>query len=100
MHGKQRATRSLTCKWRNTIMSNTHEIESGNAGLPLRKLRGITTWGARTLSLICAVLILSGATNIPESKQSPAKNTPTEAMRATVDQALGILQDQELRKPG
>ena len=78
-------------------MSSTYGIGSGNVGFPFRGLRGITTWGTRTLSLVCAVLILLGATNIPGS-QPPAKNTPTEAMRATVGQALEILQDQELRK--
>jgi phospholipid transport system substrate-binding protein len=80
-------------------MSFTNGIGSGSVGFSLRESRGITTWGTRTLSLMCAVLILLGATNIPESKQSPAKNTPTEAMRITISQALGILQDQELQKP-
>ncbi|HEY6262678.1 MAG TPA: ABC transporter substrate-binding protein [Nitrospiraceae bacterium] len=77
-----------------------HGMGFGSFGFPLRELRGITTCGStRTLSLIGAVLILLGATNIPESKQSPAKHTPTEAMRITVGQAIGILQDQELQKP-
>jgi len=81
-------------------MSNTHEIESGNVGFPLRILRGTTTCGTSILSLMCAVFILLGATNIPESKTSSTKNTPMEAMRSTVGQALGVLQDQELQKPG
>jgi phospholipid transport system substrate-binding protein len=80
-------------------MSSTHGIGSGNVWFLFRGLRGITTCGASILSLMCAVLILLGPTNIPESKASSTKNTPMEAMRATVGQALGILQDQELQKP-
>ena len=80
-------------------MSNTHEIESGNVGFPLRMLRGTTTCGKSILSLMCALLILLGTTNIPESKASSTKNTPMEAMRSTVGQALGVLQDQELQRP-
>ena len=80
-------------------MSSTHVIGSRNVCFLLRGLRGITTCGTRILSLMCAVLILLGTTNIPKSEASSTKNTPMEAMRATVGQALGILQDQELQKP-
>jgi phospholipid transport system substrate-binding protein len=36
---------------------------------------------------------------MPESAQSSPQPSPTEAMRTTVNQALGVLRDQELKKP-
>ena len=80
-------------------MSSTHRIGSGDVGFPLREMRGLKTLGPLSFWLMCATSILSGATSIPESKPLPAKGTPTEAMRTTVSQALGVLQDQELKKP-
>src|SRR5574341_1279722 len=80
-------------------MSSTNHIGSQNVGFPLCKKRGLKTLGTRSVWLICATPILLGTTSIPESKPSPAKATPTEAMRTTVSQALGVLQDQDLKKP-
>jgi phospholipid transport system substrate-binding protein len=80
-------------------MSSTHRIGSGDVGFPLREMRGLKTLGPLSFWLMCATSILLGATSIPESKPLPAKGTPTEAMRTTVSQALGVLQDQELKKP-
>jgi phospholipid transport system substrate-binding protein len=80
-------------------MSCTHRIGSGDVGVPLRKMRGLKTLGPLSFWLICATAILVGATSIPESKPLPAKGTPTEAMRTTVSQALGVLQDENLKKP-
>jgi phospholipid transport system substrate-binding protein len=80
-------------------MSSTHRIGSGDVGLPLRALRGVKTFGPLSLWLMCATSILLGTSCIHESKPSPAQGAPTEAMRATISQALGVLQDQELKKP-
>ena len=80
-------------------MSSTHRIDSGDVGFPLREMRGLKTLGPLSFWLLCATSILLGATSIPESKPLPATGTPTEAMRTTVSQALGVLQDQELKKP-
>lgn len=80
-------------------MSSTHRIGSGDVGFQLREMRGLKTFGPLSFWLLCATSILLGATSIPESKPLPAKGTPTEAMRTTVSQALGVLQDQELKKP-
>ena len=99
MDGSQRATRCLTFKWGSTRMSSTHRIGSGHLGFPLRALRGLKTLGSFSLWLMCATSILLGTSCIPGSKPSPAQGAPTEAMRTTVSQALGVLQDQELKKP-
>jgi phospholipid transport system substrate-binding protein len=80
-------------------MSSTHQSSSGDVGFPLREMRGLMTLGPLSFWLMCATSILLGTTSIPESKPSPAKGTPTEAMRTTVSQALGVLQDKELKKP-
>jgi len=57
----------------------------------------------RALILLLGIVLLSfsaglGATSAPESKPLPAKGTPTDAMRTTVSQALGVLQDEDLKK--
>jgi phospholipid transport system substrate-binding protein len=62
-------------------------------------MRGLKALGPLSVWLMCATPILLGTTSIPESKPSPGKNSPTEAMRTTVSQAIGVLQDQELKKP-
>ena len=80
-------------------MSRMYQTASGDGGVPLRKTRGLKTLAPLSFWLMCATSILLGATNTPESKPLPAKGTPTEAMRITVSQALGVLQDQELKKP-
>ncbi|MDE3048439.1 MAG: ABC transporter substrate-binding protein [Nitrospirota bacterium] len=80
-------------------MSITHRIGSGDVGFPLREMRGLKTRGPLSFWLMCATSIFLGATSIPESKPLPAKGTPTEAMRITVGQALGVLQDEDLKKP-
>jgi phospholipid transport system substrate-binding protein len=80
-------------------MSRTHRIVSGHVGFPLRELRGIKTIGPLSLWVMCATSILVGTSCIPESQPLPATGAPTEAMRTTVSQALGVLQDQELKKP-
>ncbi len=80
-------------------MSSTHRIGSGDIWFPLREMRGLKTLGSRALWIMCAASILLGTSCIPEPKPSPAQGAPTEAMRTTIRQALGILQDQELKKP-
>lgn len=80
-------------------MNSMHWIGSGDVGFPLRELRGLKTFGACALWIMCTTPILLGCTSIPESKPSPTKGAPTEAMRSTVSQAIGVLQDQELKKP-
>lgn len=54
-------------------------------------------------ALACTLAVsflLSGCTTSRlESQPSTAEGTPTEAVRTTVSQALGVLQDQELKKP-
>lgn len=80
-------------------MNSTHRISSGHVGFPLRELRGLKTLGPLSLWLMCTTSILLGTSCIPASQPLPAKGSPTEAMRTTVGQALGVLQDQELKKP-
>jgi len=80
-------------------MSSTHRIGSGHVGFPLREMKGLKTLGSFSLWLMCATSILLGTSCIPESQPLPATGTPTEAMRTTVSQALGVLQDQDLKKP-
>ena len=80
-------------------MNRTHRIGSGHIGFPLRELRGLKTLGPLSFWLMCATSILLGTSCIPASQPLPAKGSPTEAMRTTVSQALGVLQDQELKKP-
>jgi ABC-type transporter MlaC component len=80
-------------------MSRTHRIGSRDLGFPLRELGERKTLGARARWLMCAASILLGTTSIPESKPSPVTGTPMEAMRTTVSQALGVLQDPDLKKP-
>lgn len=80
-------------------MSSTHRIGSGDVGLPLRALRGFKTFGPLSLWLMCAASFLLGTSCIHQSKPLPSQGAPTEAMRTTVSQALGVLQDQELKKP-
>ena len=80
-------------------MSSTHQLGSGHVGFLLREMRKLKTRGARALWLMCATSILLGTSCIHESKPSPTQGAPTEAMRTTVSQALGVLQDQELKKP-
>jgi phospholipid transport system substrate-binding protein len=80
-------------------MSSKHQIGSGCVGSQLREMRGIKTRGPLSLWLICATMILLGTTSSLESQPSPAEGTPTEAVRTTVSQALGVLQDPELKKP-
>ena len=48
---------------------------------------------------MCSTSSLLGATSIPESTPLLPKSSPTEAMRTTVSQALGVLRDEELKKP-
>jgi len=80
-------------------MNRTHRIGSGHVGFPLRELRGVKTLGSLSLWVMCATSILLGTSCIPASQPLPAKGSPTEAMRTTISQALGVLQDQELKKP-
>ena len=80
-------------------MNRTHRIGLGHVGFPLRELRGLKTLGPLSIWVMCATSILVGTSCIPESQPLPAKDSPTEAMRTTVSQALGVLQDQELKKP-
>jgi len=80
-------------------MTTTHRIATGDVGSALCPWGGLETFGPLALWLLCATPLLLGTTNIPESTPSPAHRSPTEAMRATVSQALGILQDQELKQP-
>src|SRR5713101_6644545 len=80
-------------------MSSTHQLGSGHVWFLLREMRKLKTRGARALWLMCATSILLGTSCIHESKPSPTQGAPTEAMRTTVSQALGVLQDQELKKP-
>lgn len=80
-------------------MSSAHRIGSRDIVFPLRKLRGLKTLGPLSLLLMCATSILVGTSCIPESQPLPATGFPTEAMRTTVSQALGVLQDHELKKP-
>ena len=54
---------------------------------------------ALSIWLLCSTFILLGTTSIPESQPLLVKNTPTQAMKATISQALGVLQDEHLKKP-
>jgi phospholipid transport system substrate-binding protein len=49
--------------------------------------------------LLCSISTLAGATGIAASNPPPANNSPMEAMKATVSQALGVLRDEELKIP-
>jgi phospholipid transport system substrate-binding protein len=80
-------------------MSSTDRIGPGDVEFALRELRGLKTLGPLSLWLLCAASILLGTSCIHELKPSPAQGAPTEAMRTTVSQALGVLQDPELKKP-
>lgn len=80
-------------------MNCTHQIGSEDAGFPLRGRRGLKTLRSLSLWLMCTTPILLGSTSIPDLEPSPAQGTPTEAMRTTVSQALGVMRDQELKKP-
>jgi hypothetical protein len=77
-------------------MSSPHRIGAGGIGFPLHELRGRKAVSSLALWLICVATIL-WATNFPEAHPSPAPGTPTEAMRTTVSQALGVLKDPELQ---
>jgi phospholipid transport system substrate-binding protein len=83
----------------NTRLSSTHRIGAGGNGFPLRKMRGLKALGALLFWLMGSTTILWGATTIPESNPVQAKNSPTDAMKVTISQALGVMQDQELKKP-
>lgn len=82
-----------------TGMNCIHQIALEDAGFPVRERRGLKAFGSLSLWLMCATPILLGTTSIPESKPSPGTHSPTEAMRTTVSQALGVMRDQELKKP-
>src|SRR5262245_46169199 len=79
-----------TC-WRGIQANREREVSLDRGDLKTR--------GALSIWLLCSTLILLGATSIPESQPQLVKNTPTQAMKATVSQALGVLQDEQLRKP-
>jgi phospholipid transport system substrate-binding protein len=70
-----------------------------NVGFPLDKRRTIGSLCRLALWLICITPVLLGTTTLPEPASSPATGTPTEAMKTTVSQALGVLRDQDLKKP-
>ena len=78
--------------WRGTQVGRKPEV-------PLDERRDLKTPGALPFWLLCSTLILLGATSIPESQPQLVKNTPTQAMKATVTQAMGVLQDEQLKKP-
>src|SRR5215831_1748387 len=78
--------------WRGTQVGREPEV-------PLDERRDLKTPGALPFWLLCSTLILLGATSIPESQPQLVKNTPTQAMKATVTQAMGVLQDEQLKKP-
>src|SRR5215831_13467405 len=78
--------------WRGTQVGREPEV-------PLDERRDLKTPGALPFWLLCSALILLGATSIPESQPQLVKNTPTQAMKATVTQAMGVLQDEQLKKP-
>src|SRR5215831_15668218 len=79
-------------------MSSTHRIGSGDVGFPLCTMRRLKTLGPLSFWLMCATSILLGAPSALGSEPLPAKGTPTDAMRTTVSQALGVLQDEDLKK--
>jgi phospholipid transport system substrate-binding protein len=70
-------------------MSSVYRIAS-------RRLKAFGA-GVRWLTYIASVLLVT--TSMPESAHASAQPSPTEAMRTTVNQALGVLRDQELKKP-
>jgi len=78
-------------------MSTTHRVASVNVGIPWR--RGLKTFVHLSLWLLCTIMILFGTICTPKTQASPATGSPMEAMRTTVRQALGVLQDQELKRP-
>jgi len=78
-------------------MSTTHRIASVDVGIPWR--RGLKTSGHLSLWLLCTIMILFGTICTPNTQASLATESPMEAMRTTVRQALGVLQDQELKRP-
>ena len=78
--------------WRGIQASREREVSLGDRG-------DLQTRGPLSIWLLCSTLIFLGATSIPESQPQLVKNTPTQAMKATVSQALGVLQDEQLKKP-
>lgn len=82
-----------------TRMSPMHQIGSENVRSLFRKSRRFKPLCHLSLSLMCITPLLLGSASLHESGPSPAKGTPTEAIRTTVSQALGVLGDQELKKP-
>src|SRR5215813_10385300 len=78
-----------TCKQDDIRMSSVYRI-------PSRRLKAFGA-GARWLTCIASILLVT--TSMPESGDASAQPSPTEAMRTTVNQALGVLRDQELKKP-
>ena len=78
-------------------MSMMHRLVSFDVRVRWR--RGLKTSGRLSLWLLCTHMILFGAFGIPEIQASPGTGSPMEAMRTTVSDALGVLQDQELKKP-
>jgi phospholipid transport system substrate-binding protein len=81
-------------------MRSTHRIGSVGGRFPLHEMtRGFKILGSRSFWLMCATSLLLGTTTIPESKPSLTTDAPTDAMRTTVNQALAVLQDQDLKKP-
>jgi len=80
-------------------MGPMHQTGSENVGVPLRKSRTFPSLSYLPLWLICITPFLLGSTSLHESGPSPAKGTPTEAMKTTVSQALGLLRDQNFKKP-
>ncbi len=81
-------------------MSNEPRRGSAYVGFPLHELRQFKTFCAYALWFMCATSIVLGTTSMRvESAQSPAPDSPTEAMKSTVHQALEVLRDPELKKP-
>ena len=78
-------------------MSTPNRIASVDVGIPWR--RGLKTSGHLVLWLLCTIMILFGTICPPKTQASQAAGSPMEAMRTTVRQALGVLQDQELKRP-
>jgi len=80
-------------------MNPMHQIASENVRSLFRKSRRFKLLCHLSLWLMCITPLLLGSASLHESGPSPAKGTPTEAMRTTVSQALGVLGDQELKTP-
>jgi phospholipid transport system substrate-binding protein len=72
---------------------------AGTYTFPLCEMRGLMNLAALSFWFMYSPAILFGATSISESTPPPPKSSPTEAMRTTVSQALGVLRDEELKKP-